>query len=288
MSRSKRPSTEPSCLQPPESEPATKTNPYGDRAHVLATTDETSIFESTPTVVLCPNCGDVVATHEQGLPQAVPQFAICCSTCQVELRRWCAVAVDAAYRKLVEPPTLTAMTQAYWNEWLWAGITNYKGQPRNDEYTSRLSTKASEFGWDWELTCPLCRRGISQLNQEIRDICDSLDYHHWSTNPDQGITLCRECHDIIGFDSYDNQVEERAHEWGFRSRNDLQIVRLALREAIAIDQPLQVEMATHLVDRYNLIQSANEVEELLETILRDSNLYDRFVDDSLHEGLNNC
>lgn len=113
MSRPKQPSTEVSCLQPAKSKPADETNPYGDRAYVLAATDETSIFESTPTVVLCPNCGDVVATHEQGLPQAVPQFDICPSTCQVELRRWCAVAVDAAYRELVKPPTLTAMTQAY-------------------------------------------------------------------------------------------------------------------------------------------------------------------------------
>lgn len=180
------------------------------------------------------------------------------------------------------------MTQAYWNEWLWAGITNYKGHPRNDEFTERLSAKASEFGWDWELTCPLCRRGIKQLSREIRDVHDSLDYHHWSTNPDQGITLCRECHDIIGFDSYDNQVEERAHEWGFRSRNDLQIIRLALREAIATDRPVQLEMAADLVDRYNLIQSADEVKELLRAILQDPELYERFIDDSLYQDLTDC
>jgi len=288
MGRSNQSSAEISSLQPVQSESAAETNPYGDQAYVLAATDDISILESKPTVILCPNCGDVVATHKQGLPQVVPQFDTCCATCQVELRRWCAIAIDAAYRESVEPPTLTAMTQAYWNEWLWAGITNYKGQPRNDEYTNRLSTKASEFGWDWELTCPLCRRGISQLKQEIRDVRDSLDYHHWSTNPDQGITLCRECHDIIGFDSYDNQVEERAHEWGFRSRNDLQIVRLALREAIATDQPVQLEMATDLIDRYNLVQSTGEVKELLRAVLLDSTLYDRFVDDSLYQGLANC
>ena len=288
MDRSKQSSIEISCLEPVQSDPPSETNPYGDRAYILAVTDEIQTFEATPTVVLCPNCGDIVTTHEQGLPQVVPQLDTCCRTCQVELRRWCAVAVDAAYRKLVEPPTLTAMTQAYWNRWLWSGITNYKDQPRNDEYTDRLSTKASEFGWDWDLTCPLCRRGISQLNQEIQGVCESLDYHHWSTNPDQGITLCRECHDSIGFNSYDTQVEKRAHEWGFRSRNDLQVVRLALRETLAIDQPLQVEMATRLVDRYNLIQSAGEVEELLKTILRDSNLYNRFVDDSLFQGLDSC
>ncbi|WP_152419815.1 hypothetical protein [Natrialba hulunbeirensis] len=173
------------------------------------------------------------------------------------------------------------MTQAYWNEWLWAGITNYKGQPRNDEYTDRLSAKASKFGWDWELTCPLCRRDISCLKQDVSDFDGSLDYHHWSTNPDRGITLCRECHDIIGFDSYDNQVEQRAHQWGFRSRNDLQVIRLALRESIMTDQPLRRNMAEQLVDRYNLIQSVSEVRTLLEVVLQDNTLYDRFVDDSL-------
>lgn len=288
MDQSKQTSTGVSYLQPATSKSLNETNPYGDRAYVLAVIDESSTFTSTPTVLLCPNCGDVAATHEQGLLKVVPQFAICCSTCQVDLRRWCTVAFDATYLELVDPPTLTAMTQAHWNEWLWAGITSNKGQPRNDEYTDRLSTKASEFNWDWELTCPLCRRGISQLNQEIRDVRDSLDYHHWSTDPDQGITLCRECHDIIGFDSYDNQVETRAHEWGFRSRNDLQIVRLALREAIATERPVRLEMAENLVERYNLIQSPDEVRELLNVVLWDSDLYDRFVDDSLYDGLVTC
>jgi len=288
MSRSKQPLEDVPSLPTTRSEPENDPQPYGDRASVLAATDVTSILESTPTVILCPNCGDMVATYEQGLPQIVPQFDSRCTTCQVELRRWCAVAVDAAYRDLVEPPTLTAMTQAYWNEWLWAGITNYKGQPRNDEYTDRLSAKASEFGWDWELTCPLCRRGISRLKQDVSGVNGSLDYHHWSTDPDQGITLCRECHDVIGFDSYDNQVEERAHDWGFRSRNDLQIVRLALREAIVTDRGLKPGIAERLVDRYNLIQTAGEVKELLEIVLQDEKLYNKFTDDSLYDGLDVC
>lgn len=288
MDRTKQSSAGVACLQPEKPESTADTDPYGDRAHVLAVTDDTSILRSTPAVILCPNCGDIVETYKQGLPRIIPQFDTGCTTCQVELRRWCVVAVDAAYRELVEPPMLTAMTQAYWDKWLWAGITNYKNQPRNDEYTNRLSTKASEFGWSWELTCPLCRRGISQLNQKIRDVHDSLDYHHWSTNPDQGITLCRECHDIIGFDDYDNQVEKRAHEWGFRSRNDLQVVRLALREAIATDRPVRLEMAANLVNRYNLIQSPDEVRELLKVVLRDSDLSDRFIDDSLYDGLATC
>jgi len=188
---------------------------------------------------------------------------------------------------LVESPKLTEMTQAYWNKWLWSGITNYKGQPRNDEHAERLRQKASEFGWDWEVSCPLCRRDETELKEHVDNFRGSLDYHHWSTNPDQGITLCRECHDIIGFDSYDNQVEERASDWGFRSRNDLQVIRLTLREAIATDQPFRPEIADQIVTRYNLIQSTEEVRELLSTVLRDSDYLDRFVDKSLSDGLEN-
>jgi hypothetical protein len=47
-------------------------------------------------------------------------------------------------------------------------------------------------------------------------------------------------------------------------------------------------MTAGLVDRYNLVQSTAEVKELLRAVLLDSNLYDRFVDDSLYQGLANC
>jgi len=47
-------------------------------------------------------------------------------------------------------------------------------------------------------------------------------------------------------------------------------------------------MAADIVERFNLTQSPDEVKELLKVILRDSDLNDRFVDDSLYHGLTNC
>ena len=176
------------------------------------------------------------------------------------------------------------MTQSYWDEQLWAGVTNHKNQPRNDEYTEWFSSKASDFGWGWELRCPLCRRGITQLKRDVPGVTDGLDYHHWSANPDRGITLCRECHDVIGFGNYDSEVEERAHELGFRSRNDLQVIRLALREAIVTDRPVAIDMAEQLVRRYNLIQQVDEVQGLLKTILRDDDLRKSLMDATLYDG----
>jgi len=119
---------------------------YGDRAHVLSDIDDRSQLQTVPTAVCCPNCGDAVAIYKRGLPEIVPYFDTACEQCEVDLRSWCAVAVDAAYLQVVEPSTLIEMVQRFWDDWLWSGITNSKDEPRNDEYTSRLSAKATAFG----------------------------------------------------------------------------------------------------------------------------------------------
>lgn len=261
------------------------TQHHGECAYVLAETDETARFGSTPTVILCSNCGEQVTAYHRGLPRVVTTLDEKCSTCNVSLRRWCTAAIDAAYVEAIDSQKLTKMTQRYWDEWLWAGITTHKEQPRNDEYVQMLSEKSSEFGWDWEPSCPLCRRTFSQLREECDDFRGSLDYHHWSKDPDLGVTLCRECHDVIGFDRYDNQLETLAHDWGLRSCNDLQTLRLSLRDALVCDQRVRPERAELLVDRYNLIQSTNAVHALLEAIVQDDELRNRVVDDTLQRGL---
>jgi hypothetical protein len=244
--------------------------PYGDRAVVLAEATDEEMFATTPTVVCCPNCAEVITTYETGLPAAIPQFDEECATCDVELRRWSVVAVDAAYHELVDTSGLTELTQAYWRGRLQAGITNARDDVRNDEYEELFSKMASLFGWDWERICPLCRTPQ-----------DRFDYHHWTETPDQGVVLCRECHDVIGFDMPDFEVEERVHKWGMSSRNDLQVLRLALREAIVTDRTLQPAMATQLIERYNLIQTSAEVKALLEALCREEQLYDQVVDEDL-------
>ena len=115
----------------------------------------------------------------------------------------------------------------------------------------------------------------------------NLDYHHWSHEPDQGICLCRECHGIIGFDTYDTKLEERAASWGFGSRHDLQIVRLALRDAAVTNRSAGTQYASELVDRYNLPQSTARIQELLRAINADEQLRERFVDQRLVDGIEN-
>ncbi len=248
--------------------------PLGDRATVVAATDNTSILADHPALIICPSCGDVVETYKHGFPEIIPQFDVHCSICDVELRRWCAVAVDAAYTELVDSQTVAELVQSYWDSHLWAGITNERDQPRNDEYSQRYAEKATEFGWDWEPQCPLCRRGISELPQSNSGCSCPLDYHHWSETPDRGITLCRDCHETISLHSYDNEAEKRAHDWGLRSRNDLQSICIAIRDAAITDRQLHPSMADYIVDRYNLVQSPSEIQLLIKSVLANNQLYD--------------
>ena len=264
---------------------STDDRPYGDRAHVLSQTDDRSALQTVPTAVCCPNCGKAVTLYKRGLPEVVPYFDTACGQCEVDLRSWCAVAVDAAYLQVVEPSTLTEMVQLFWDDWLWSGITNSKDEPRNDEYTSRLATKATAFGWDWEVACPLCRRSLTELERASAIAGGNLDYHHWSHDPDQGICLCRECHDIIGFDTYDTEFEERAASWGFDSRHNLQIIRLALRDAAVTAHPVGPWCSADLVNRYNLPQSTSRVQELLRAVSSYEELHQMFVDDRLVAGI---
>ena len=261
---------------------------YGDRARVVSEIPEGSVLETVPTVVCCPNCGEIVSRYRCGLPPEVPYFAERCRECEVELRTWCGVAVDAAYCDVVKASTVRGLVQRAWDRRLWSGITNSKGKARTDEYTDRFEAKATAFGWDWEVRCPLCRRGLTELKEADAIGERTLDYHHWSEEPDRGICLCRECHDIIGFDMYDSELEERAESWGFESPHNLQIVRIALREAAVSGRRVGPCCAEFLVQRYNLPDSVARVEELLDALRREETLQDRFITDQLVSGLDDC
>jgi hypothetical protein len=80
---------------------------------------------------------------------------------------------------------------SYWDRHLWEGITTGDDRPRTEEYTQKYTAQAETFGWDWEVRCPLCRETLTELG------ISRLDYHHWQRTPDQGICLCRECHEAI-------------------------------------------------------------------------------------------
>ncbi len=248
--------------------------PLSNQAAVVDEIDGTPILNDTPTVVVCPDCGGTVANHKRGLPTTVPVFDVQCPRCDIQLRRWCAVAVDAAYSDSIEVPTLTAMVERYWDRKLWSGITNDRDQARNEEFTNRFSKKATEFGWDWQLRCPLCRRNRSKLSDNVSNWPGRLDYHHWSDSPDRGITLCRDCHEAISFNSYDNMVEKKAHEWGFRSRNDLQAICIGILDAEITGRQLEQLGSKYLVSRYNLIQPPSEIRVLISTVSNNPKLYD--------------
>ena len=81
------------------------------------------------------------------------------------------------------------------------------------------------------------------------------------------------------------ELEERATAWGFDSRHDLQVIRLALRDAAVTGRPAGTRSAAALVDRYNLVQSPDRVRELLGSISTDAALRDRFLDERLVAGI---
>lgn len=272
-------------VAPTDPSRATDHRPYGDRARVLSRSEDHPPLQDVPVAVCCPNCGQAVTIFERGLTPVVPHFETACRQCEIDIRTWCAVAVDAAYLEVVEPATLTAMVQQFWDHWLWSGITNSKDEPRTDEYTDRFASKADAFGWDWDVTCPLCRRTRTELESDSAIVGGNLDYHYWSHNPDRGICLCRECHDIIGFDTDDTELEEWAESWGFDSRHALQISRLLLRDALVTGRRLGPWDGAALVDRYNLPQSTARVTELIRALRTTDELQDQFIDDRLADGV---
>ena len=147
--------------------------------------------------------------------------------------------------------------------------------------------KEGKCGWVCESACPLCGRQLTTLGRGSAIVNRILDYHHWSLEPKRGICICRAGHDIIGFDTYDTKLEERAASWGFDSRHDLQIVRLALRDAAVTNRSAGPQYASELVDRYNLPQSAARIQELLRAINAEEQLRERFVDERLVDGIEN-
>jgi hypothetical protein len=146
--------------------------------------------------------------------------------------------------------------------------------PRTREYSRLYGAQAEAFAWQWRPSCPLCRRERSEFDGE-------LDYHHWLRQPDQGVCLCRPCHDAISGRQRDVEIDWQAQEGGLRNKHDLQITRLALREqAVEPAESLQV-LVERLCERYNLVQQPTEVYALLSQTLTDEIVLERVDDDHL-------
>jgi|APHM01.1.fsa_nt_gi hypothetical protein len=249
--------------------PADDENPFvEDVRHpatpvVLDAIDIGREFRERPVSVLCPGCGDVLARHRDGLPLRVARVEEHCTTCTTTLQRWTVVVIGTAYEQSPSPAGLQATVTSYWDEHLWAGITTGEGNPRTKEYSRLYTEQAAAFGWDWTVSCPLCRTAVVDLAVE------RLDYHHWSRTPDQGVCVCRTCHDAIDGQETDTDQDWQAQELGLRDNHDLQITRLALREqAVAGHDSLSTLVET-LHERYNLVQSPGHVYALLSQTLSD-------------------
>lgn len=261
--------------------PAEEENPFAaDVRHpsvavVLEAVDTGQQLRERPVSVLCPGCGDVLIRYRAGLPLRVARFEKRCETCAMELKRWAVVAIGTAYEQAPSLASLKERVTQYWDENLWAGIVTGETSPRTKEYSRLYTDQAGAFGWNWEVSCPLCRTAISEL--DVR----RLNYHHWQREPDQGICLCRTCHDAIDGQQTDTDLDWRAQELGLRDKHDLQITRLALREQVGTGHDSLRVLVETIQERYNLVQSPAHVYALLSQTLSDQSILNSVCDDHL-------
>lgn len=262
--------------------PADIDDEQDDLRQELAVLDEAEAekrYQETPVSVICPGCGTVAERFVDGLPSRVAHFEHYCSECEITLYRWCAVALPTALEHQPPVTTLENVVITYFTESIWAGVTTTVDEyPRNQEYTEEFATKASEFGWDWELECPLCRQSLSSLG------IDRLDYHHWTHSPDRGVCLCRSCHSALTADKTDTQLDWEAQELGLQNKYDIQIVRLALREQAVVRHDSVSELAQTLHARYNLHLPSMVISDILQQVAAEDVLLD-VVDESLFDHL---
>jgi len=250
-----------------------------ETAKVLEAVESDQTFRNTPVSVLCPGCGEVKRRYPEGLPERLAHFDEWCSTCETSLRRWSAVAISTAFEEFPNPTALESVIKSYWDTHLWDGIVSGEHNARTAEYTRAYKAQAKAFNWTWDVTCPLCRQSITELG------IGRLDYHHWQHDPDQGICLCRSCHEAVSGGGCDHEQDWRAQQLGLKDKHDLQITRLAFREqAMAYHETIS-ELAETLYSRYNLIQSPVEVTHLLQQTLQSEVIIENVVDEYLTAGL---
>lgn len=264
--------------------PADGENPFADVRHpatpvVLETVDTGHQFRERPVSVLCPGCGEVLARYREGLPQRIARVEERCESCATTLQRWAALAIDTAYERAPDAATRRETVTDYWDRRLWAGITTGEDNPRTEEYSELYTTQAAAFDWDWTVSCPLCRTAVGALDVE------RLDYHHWTRTPDQGVCLCRTCHDAINGQQYDVDVDWQAQKLGLRDNHDLQLTRLALREQAVVEHESLQALAVCLDTRYHVVQSPAAVYALLAQTLADQAVLAAVHDEHLLAGL---
>jgi hypothetical protein len=255
-------------------------NPFADGVRhptspvVLETVDTGQELRDRSVSILCPGCSGVVTRYSDGLPARIARFEKDCEDCETLLKRWSVLAVDTAYERAPDPAELRQSVTHYWEQNLWSGIVTGETSPRTREYSELYSAQADAFNWTWEVTCPLCRR-------EHAAIEGSLDYHHWTRDPDQGVCLCRPCHDALSGQQRDTDLDWAAQQLGLRNKHDLQITRLALRELAVTNCDSLPTLVKRLHSRYNLAQTRAQVIALLSQTLSDMEVLEQVNDEYL-------
>jgi hypothetical protein len=245
----------------------TTDNPFDDESShpvgptVLEAVEETTVLSQRPVSVLCPGCAETITRYRDGLPARLAHFDERCHTCETGLRRWCGVGIATALEASPTLGQLQSITTGYWERHLWEGIMTGESYPRTEEYAREYRDQACQFGWDWELTCPLCRRSLSEFS------LDRFDYHHWYRDPDQGICLCRACHKGISGSGRDEEQDWRAQKLGLKNKHDLQLTRLAVREQVTREHETLTELVDAIVSRYNPTVSRSALFALLSQTL---------------------
>jgi hypothetical protein len=253
-------------------------NPFDKNARhpsspvVLETVDIGQQFGERAVSTICPGCGGILTRYRDGLPLRLARYEEECERCTTTLQRWAVLAVGSAYEQLSDPSVLRETVTQYWNTNLWSGIVTGETSPRTMEYSQLYAEQADEFGWDWNVTCPLCRTTVSELD------VDRLDYHHWRREPDRGVCLCRTCHDAVSGQQTDETLDWQAQELGLKNKYDLQITRLALREQAISDRGSLQALVERINSRYNLFQTPAHIYSLLSQTLSDQTVLDAVSD----------
>ena len=139
---------------------------------VLEAAEGNELLQNRPVSIVCPGCGDVTTRYRDGIPSRLAHFEQECHKCETGLQRWSVVAIVTSLETALTEDQLKSVTTGYWDRHLWEGIMTGESYPRTEEYTEEYIKQAKQFGWEWEVTCPLCRRPVSEFGVEM------LDYHH--------------------------------------------------------------------------------------------------------------
>lgn len=221
-------------------------------------------YRDGDTAVVCPECGELVERFYTGVPEPLVRFHTECSECDVTLCRWAAVVMPASKTKAGNCPDapFAEIVQSYWERQFRVGVES-DSIPHTREFTEATQSLADEWGWDWQVECPLCDRSLPELSKAY------LGYHHWEYETDIGTSLCEDCHDYLHGERNNHKANEQdwlAKTLGLRDFRALSVIKLAARDRAVHDVELAEDdsrYADRLRRRYNVPLSPSRISRLV-------------------------